>query len=95
MQYGTLYVQQKAKVANEYVGVTARPISCMFNEQRKPFGSDVLRFLINKLPASPPSTLSPISQRNSLLFPKLWKIGAMRYRCVVMDTPPPPTPPLN
>lgn len=91
MQYGTLYVQQKAKVANEYVGVTARPISCMFNEQRKPFGSDVLtlRFLINKLPASPSSTLSPISQRNSLLFPKLWKIGAMRYRCVVMDTPPP------
>lgn len=54
MQYGTLYVQQKAKVANEYIGVTARPISCMFNEQRKPFGSDVLRFLINKLPASSP-----------------------------------------
>lgn len=76
MQYSTLYVQQKAKAANEYVGVTVRAISCMFNEQRKPLGSDVLRSLINKLPLPPPlhPKLSPISQRNSLLFPKPWEI---------------------
>lgn len=54
MQYSTLYVQQKAMAANEYVGVTVRAISCMFNEQRKPLGSDVLRSLINKLYLSPP-----------------------------------------
>lgn len=59
MQYSTLYVQQKAKAANEYVGVTVRAISCMFNEQRKPLGSDVLRSLINKLPL-PPSTSKTI-----------------------------------
>lgn len=77
MQYSTLYVQQKAKAANEYVGVTVRAISCMFNEQRKPLGSDVLRSLINKLYLSPPPLhpkLSPISQRNSLLFPKPWEM---------------------
>lgn len=76
MQYSTLYVQQKAKAANEYVGVTVRAISCMFNEQRKPLGSDVLRSLINKLYLSPPlhPKLSPISQRNSLLFPKPWEM---------------------
>lgn len=60
MQYSTLYVQQKAKAANEYVGVTVRAISCMFNEQRKPLGSDVLRSLINKLYLSPPSTSKTI-----------------------------------
>lgn len=75
MQYSTLYVQQKAKAANEYVGVTVRAISCMFNEQRKPLGSDVLRSLINKLPLPPlHPKLSPISQRNSLLFPKPWEM---------------------
>lgn len=78
MQYSTLYVQQKAKAANEYVGVTVRAISCMFNEQRKPLGSDVLRSLINKLYLSPPPPLhpklSPISHRNSLLFPKSWEM---------------------
>lgn len=58
MQYSTLYVQQKAKAANEYVGVTVRAISCMFNEQRKPLGSDVLRSLINKLYLSPPPSTS-------------------------------------
>lgn len=60
MQYSTLYVQQKAKAANEYVGVTVRAISCMFNEQRKPLGSDVLRSLINKLYLSPSSTSKTI-----------------------------------
>lgn len=93
MQYGTLYVQQKAKVANEYVGVTARPISCMFNEQRKPFGSDVLRFLINKLPASPPSTSKTIPNfsKEFIAIPQTLEKWCHEVQmCCNWNPPPPP-----
>lgn len=85
MQYGTLYIQQKAKAANEYVGVTARAISCMFNEQRKPLGSDVLRSLINKLYLPFPPI--PNFSKEFIAIPQTPGNGAMRYRCVVIDTP--------